>query len=204
MRLSHLLLLLMLAMIGCSREKPVDIKKAEPIHLYTVRFAVAKIPDTVLAQHGGANNGTNGFRFDPLEARNRFAAYVLDHTNEFSVTTTSGNCVPILYTHHQTNIRLIPDPKREEEDLEQYGFQITRLSARAEVQKEDSQGKVRCSAPFDFSIHLSEPQGGSADQGGGGFDAVGYMYKPGTAEMRPLTSVKGTTLWALFELDKEH
>jgi len=111
--------------MGCSPDKPqppnTTASKSDVFGRFVVTFAVVKILNNILGQHGCPSHGTNGYYFDSIEASTKFAAYILAHTNEFSFTTTTGNCVPIVHTHQQTSVKFILDPKQEEEDFEKYG-----------------------------------------------------------------------------------
>ena len=120
----------------------------------------------MLAQRIGCpSDGTNGYYFDSGEGSSKFAAYILAHTNEFSFTTTTGNCVPIVHTHQQTSVKFILDPKREVDDLEKYGIQTVQFEASIDVQNEDERGNVMCQSFYSCSVHLKEPIGNSTDQG---------------------------------------
>ena len=199
-------LLLSLAIVGCSPDKPQQTPKtattlSEVFGRFVVTFAVVKIPNNILEQHGCPFHGTNGYYFDSGEARDKFASYVLAHTNEFSFTTTSGNCVPIVHTHQQTSVKFILDAKQEADDLEKYGIQTVRFEASIDVQNEDERGNVMCLSFYSFLVHLKEPIGNSTDHGGGfpgSLEGVCHVGQPGISI---LFQTKTCSLWALSNLN---
>ncbi|HUB86335.1 MAG TPA: hypothetical protein VMB22_00470 [Verrucomicrobiae bacterium] len=199
-------LILSLAIAGCSPGKPQSSKTAsqsEVFGQFIVTFAVVKIPNNILEQHGCPLHGTNGYYFDSSEARDKFASYVLAHTNEFSFTTINGNCVPIVHTHQQTSVKFILDPKQEADDLEKYGLQTVRFDASIDVQNEDERGNVMCQSFYSYLVHLKEPIGNSTDHGGGitgALEGVCHVGQPGIAL---LFQTKESSLWALSELSLE-
>jgi hypothetical protein len=200
-------LILSLAIVGCSPDKPQSPKtsasKSEVFGRFVVTFAVVKVPNNILEQHGCSFHGTNGYYFDSSEARSKFAAYILAHTNEFSITTTTGNCVPIVHTHQQTSVKFILDPNQEAEDFEKYGIKTMRYEASIDVQNEDERGNVMCQSFYGYLVHLKEPIGNSTDQGGdlpGPLEGVCHVGQPG---MAILFQTKTSSLWALSELNQD-
>jgi len=200
-------LILLLAMVGCSPDKSQTPKttasKSDVFGQFVVTFAVVKIPNNILEQHGCLSHGTNGYYFDAGEASSKFAAYILAHTNEFSFTTTTGNCVPIVHTHQQTSVRFILDPKQEDEDFEKYGIKTMRYEASIDVQNEDERGNVMCESHYGYLVHLKEPIGNSTEQGGGfpgPLEGVCHVGQPG---MAILFQTKTCSLCALSELNQD-
>jgi hypothetical protein len=200
-------LILSLALMGCSPDKPQFPKtaasKSEVFGRFVVTFAVVKIPNNILEQHGCPSHGTNGYYFDSSEASTKFAAYILAHTNEFSFTTTTGNCVPIVHTHQQTSVKFILDPKQEEEDFEKYGVKTLRYEANIDVQDEDERGNVRCESFYGFLVHLKEPIGNSMDYGGSFPGSLEGLCRVGQPGMAILFQTKASSLWALSELNQD-
>jgi hypothetical protein len=198
-------LILLLAVVGCSPDKPQSPKttasKSDVFGQFVVTFAVVKIPNSILEQHGCPFHGTNGYYFDSGEARDKFAFYVLAHTNEFSFTTTSGNCVPIVHTHQQTSVKFMLDPKQEADDLEKYGIQTVRFEASIDVQNEDERGNVMCQSFYGCSVHLKEPIGNSTDHGVTMPGALEGLCRVGQPGMALLFQTKTSSLWALTELN---
>jgi hypothetical protein len=198
-------LILLLAMAGCSPDKSQTPKttasKSDVFGQFVVTFAVVKIPNNILEQHGCPFHGTNGYYFDSNEVASKFAAYILLHTNEFSFTTTTGNSVPIVHTHQQTSIKFILDPKQEADDLEKYGIQTVRFEASVDVQNEDEQGIVMCQSFYSYLVHLKEPLGNSTDHGGGFPGPLEGVCRVGQPGMAMLFQTKTSSLWALAELN---
>ncbi len=202
---SVLPLILALAIAGCSPNQPqtpkANVNQSDVPGSFTVTFAVVKIPNNILEQHGCRLLGTNGFDFGTLATRTQFAAYVLAHTNEFSFTTTSGNCVPIVHTHQQTGVKFILDPKQEADDLEKYGLQTVQFEASIDVRNQDERGNVMCQSYYGCSVHLKEPMGNSTDHGVTMPGALEGACRVGQPDMTVLFQTKTSSLWALAELN---
>lgn len=197
-------LIFSLAIAGCSPDQshspPTGASKSEVFEQFVVTFAVVKIPNSIMEQHGCRFQGTNGFDFGTVANRTKFAAYILAHTNEFSFTTSTGNIIPIVHTHQQTSVKFILDPKIEKADLEKYGIQTSQFEASLDVQEADEQGYVRCQAFYSFQVHLKEPIGNSTDQGGSGPGPLEGLCRIGQPGLAPLFQTKESSLWALSEL----
>ena len=200
-------LILLLAIVGCSPDKPQSPKtaasKPEVFGRFVVRFAVVKIPNNILEQHGCPAHGTNGYYFESNEARTKFAAYILAHTNDFSFTTTTGNYVPIVHTHQQTSVKFILDPKQEADDLEKYGLQTEWFEAIIDVHEEDEHGYVFCQSFYGYRVNLKEPIGNSTGHGGGIPGALEGLCRIGQPDMAILFQTKASSLWALSELNQD-
>jgi hypothetical protein len=194
-----------LAIAGCSPDKPqppnTTASKSDVFGRFVVTFAVVKILNNILGQHGCPSHGTNGYYFDSNEASDKFASYVLAHTNEFSFTTTSGNFIPIVHTHQQTSVKFIMDPKQEADDLQKYGLQTVGFEASIDVQNEDERGNVMCQSYYSYSVHLKESMGNSTDHGGGMPGALEGLCRVGQPGMALLFQTKTSSLWALTELN---
>jgi hypothetical protein len=200
-------LILSLVIAGCSPDKPQSPKTAasqpDVVGRFVVTFAVVKIPNNILEQHGCPFHGTNGYYFDSNDARDKFASYVLAHTNEFSFTTTSGNYVPIVHTHQQTSVRFLLDPKKEAEELGKYGIQTVRFEASIDVQNEDGRGNVMCQSFYSYLVYLKEPMGNSTGHGGGMPGSLEGMCRIGQPGLQLLFQTKESSLWALSELNQD-
>jgi hypothetical protein len=199
-----LLLLPLVVILGCSRNQP-PVSTRTLTKSYHVRIAVAKVPDDFLGRFGGSFDAKAGYSSSgSFEGQTQFAAYLMSHTNEFSMASASGDFHPADVardpTHLSPTIMIALDPQQEARDLDKLGMKVTRASASLQLISEDGCGHVSGSVPFSFMVHLSKPVGNSTDRGGGGFSPA-YWYTVGTPAVTPLYQLNGTTLWALAQLD---
>ena len=170
-------------------------------HQYFVTFAAVKIPDEILKQYGCSFDEKGNQSFT-LEAREKLAAYILTHPNNFPFTTSVGNCVPMVGNGQQTYMRLLLDPKQEDSDFKRFGLTIKRFDVGINVQEEDNSGQVQCSWSCKWRVHLKEPIGGSTDQGGTG--PMGCcVLNVGKPDLTLLFRGNGVSLWDLVALNRE-
>jgi hypothetical protein len=206
-RLKPLLwLVLFLGLVSCSKETSGPTSGKNPttsvVHKYYPTFAVAKISADFMRQQGVTFSKTNGWGFGLLEKQAKIASYVLAHPEDFSVTVLTGNFVPVVYNNQQTSIELVPDPRQQARDFDRYGMKISWFGAGVEVKDEDNQGYVNCNWTAHLGVDLKEPQGGSTGIGQGG-GIGGYSVRVGELQMAPYFTVKDTTMWVIYGLNRK-
>lgn len=143
-------LLFMTAMLGCSRTSPPRAVLPAGIHNithnYRVQMAIAKVPDEFLGRFGGSFDTNKGYDFSPSPAgQTEFAAYMLNHTNEFSFASISTVYRLVDLADHppgslSPSLAIRLDPGAEELDLARLGMKVTRASAQICLAGEDTLG----------------------------------------------------------------
>jgi hypothetical protein len=196
--------ILLLLVAGCS-QKPSPpmrpaVKAISPLHRYAPTFAAVIIPDSTLTRQSlpTYEDCTN------QDACRKVAAYVLAHssdTAEMSFMSSSGNTLPIVWNNKQTNVRIVPDSKQQERDLQIFGIMIKSFDLGVSVGEESDKGQVNCQCFYDCGIHLKQTIGGSTDHGIGG--SIGGGLTPvGHPEIWPVYRVDGASVWMLVALDR--
>jgi hypothetical protein len=187
-----LLLIFTLTLAGCS-EKSQE-KNAMAPRKYFVSFAVAKIPDSMMKAHGCSTSETN-FDFGSLDARYEFAAYVLSHTNEVSITPLTGNSIPTIYFNRELSFKFLPDAKQEDQDFQNYGYRLTGLDFYITGGKESDRGCVACDWSGSYSI-----KGNSNNQDGDGSFVGGKALMVDKPDLHRIYGKNGVSLCILVGL----
>ena len=195
---NFLFLLFVVGLVSCNREKSKKLGENKTLvnHDYVVTFAAVKIPNEVLARYGDIKKILND-----IPVRYRLSSYVLAHSGDFSFTTPSGNCLPIVENNHETRVKLLFDPILEEKDFKTLGIIMKRLDVYIRLQEENSTEQVACSWGCEFDVHMKEPTGNLTDEGGS--RCAGYMLKVGQPDMTLLTTGSGASIWMLVALNRK-
>ena len=189
--------ILVLLFAGCS--KPPET--SPDTRTYSVTFAVALLPNSILKDFGGTFSENKGYNFDSLTDRYRLAQYVLDNPERFSVVRQGGSWIPLVGTGAKSQMELRSAQAAEKFSLEKNGVALERFKAVIVVYDENASGQIRCNWSCDYSLTLQVPVGNSTRHGGQ--RSSGYVLRSGQPDMTPFFNFDENTLWLIVGLNRK-
>lgn len=165
---------------------------------YSVTFAVALVPDSLLAQYGGSFSREEGHRFTSLDDRYRLAAYVLENIDKFPVCRQDDGWTPLVATGKTSQMFLNSEVAAKTFSLDSTGVSLDRFSIYVAVEEESSTGQISCNWGCEFRLTLKYPIGNSTDHGGS--RNSGYTLYSDKPDMTPFFNFEGQTLWMIVGL----
>lgn len=194
--------ILCLLLSGCTEQsaKKPDTKKPDA-KTYSVTFAVALLPDTLLQQFGGTVSKDKGYKFTSFDDRYRLAAHVLKNSDKYAVCRQGGGWTPLVRTGNESQMELSKQKAAETFTLNSTGVSLNRFDIAVAVENENDSGQISCHWGGQFDLTLQKPIGNST--GHGGSHGSGYVLYSGKPDMTPLFSFEGQTLWTIIGLRRQ-